>query len=206
MIHKTSLKNLKEKVGQIATFSSEEMSNITLEEIQCLMYELQCHQIELEMQNDALVKTQLELHELNNRLHLIYHQVPVGILTLDNKGFIRAVNLNFAKMLRTDANKLLNRPFSRFIVKKDLYRFIRGYNDFFAYPENKSIKLDLTGDNDTIFPVLIKGAADDGEDMISGSIDIEKRKLIIVITDIGDAMQNFNTESENLQAAQGAIE
>lgn len=190
MIHKTSLKNLKEKVEQIASFSLDEISNITPEEIQCLMYELQCHQIELEMQNDELAKAHLELNELNNRLHLIYHQVPVGILTLDNKGFIRAVNLNFAKMLRTDVNKVINHPFSRFIDKNDLYDFIRGYKDLFIRPENKSIKIRLVGENSTSFPVILKATADDGHDMTTESVDIENRKLIIVITDISDISAN----------------
>ncbi|MGR8932240.1 MAG: PAS domain-containing protein [Gammaproteobacteria bacterium] len=185
-----NIKNIKEKVEKIATASTEDVSNITPEEIQCLMYELQCHQIELEMQNDELVKTQLELNEVNNRLHLIYHQVPVGILTLDDKGFIRAVNLNFAKMMRTDANKIINQPFARFIVKDDLYSFIRGYNDFFSRPENKTIQLQLVGENAGAFPVLIKGTADDGNDMLTNEIDFKKRKLIVVITDIKEVINN----------------
>ena len=187
---KKDIRSLKEQVKKIADFTAEDISDITSEEIQCLMYELQCHQIELEMQNDELVKAQLELTKLNNRLHLIYHQVPVGILTLDNKGFIKAANLNFAKMMRTDINKLINRPFASFIDKDDLYRFIRGFGNFFAYPENNSIQLMLVGENTDPFPVLIQGTADDGSDMSDGSVDFEKRKLVIVITDISDAIKS----------------
>lgn len=185
---KTLPNKIKSKIqsDKLASLLPDDISSITPEEVQCLIYELQCHQIELEMQNDELRKAQLELTDLNNRLQWAYHQVPVGIVTLDSKGFIQEANFHLAKMLHTMNSNMINRPFSRFIVDNDLYGFIRQFNDFFMYPEDKAIQLRLKAENSKTFPVLIKGSADDGYDVMREQVNLEQRKLVIVVTEIGD--------------------
>ncbi|MGR9054187.1 MAG: hypothetical protein ACU84J_16230, partial [Gammaproteobacteria bacterium] len=147
-------------------YSPREIENITPEDIQCLIYELQVHQIELEMQNEELLKAQHELTEVNNRLHFIYHQVPVGILTLNQKGFIEDANYEFARMLHTDVGLLINKPFSRYIVKDDLFQFILRFDAFFKYPDRKHMRLRLQSEKSEPVQVLIKATADDGADLL----------------------------------------
>lgn len=181
--------DLRAKAEQIVNFSPQEISNITHDEIQRILYDLQVYQIELQMQNDELQKAQLEITQTNNRLNFIYHHIPVGIVTLDFQGFILQANHTFGLMLGINSNALIKKHFSKLIVDEDKNIFIQRYEPFFKVPVNKSIQLRLYGENGKVFDALIKGNADDGSDAAYGNVDIKQRKLVIAVTDITDAIQ-----------------
>ncbi|MDE1166688.1 MAG: EAL domain-containing protein [Pseudomonas sp.] len=76
------------------------------------MHELHVHQIELDMQNETLRQTQIDL-EVSRDLYLdLYEHAPVGYLTLSTSGMIQAVNLTGAALLGMDRERLLGRRFS----------------------------------------------------------------------------------------------
>jgi signal transduction histidine kinase len=83
-----------------------------------LQHELRVHQIELEMQNEELRRTQLELAAARDRFMDLYDFAPVGYFTLDANGRIVEVNLTGASMLGEMRHALLNTRFARF-VKSD---------------------------------------------------------------------------------------
>ncbi len=64
-----------------------------------LLHALQVHQIELEMQNEALRLTQIALEESRDGYLDLYEFAPVGYLTLTDSGLIAAINLNGAALL-----------------------------------------------------------------------------------------------------------
>ena len=181
--------DLRAKAEQIVNFTPQEISNITHDEIQRILYDLQVYQIELQMQNDELQKAQLEITQTNNRLNFIYHHTPIGIVTLDFQGFIQQANHTFGQMLGINSNALVKKHFSKLIVDEDKNIFIQRYEPFFKVPANKSIQLRLYGENNKVFDALIKGNADDGSDAMYGNVDIKQRKLVIAVTDITDAIQ-----------------
>jgi PAS domain-containing protein len=182
--------DLRAKAEKIVNFSPQEISIITPDEIQRILYDLQVYQIELQMQNDELQKAQLEISQTNNRLNFIYHHIPVGIVTLDFQGFIQQANHTFAQMFGISSNALVKKHFSKLIVDEDKTIFIQRYEPFFKVPTNKSIQLRLYGENNKIFSALLKGSADDGSDAMYGNIDIKQRKLVVAVTDISDAIQS----------------
>ena len=85
-----------------------------------LVHELQVHQIELEMQNAELRRTQEELDISRNKYAELYAELydfaPVGYFTFDPQGVIRAANLTGAQLLGTERGLLADKPFSRFIA------------------------------------------------------------------------------------------
>src|SRR3989339_1139549 len=91
------------------------VQDLSHDEISVLVHELQVHQIELEMQNDALRQSQISLEEANRKYSDFYDFAPVGFLTLDESGLIREVNLTTASQLGLVRRHLVDKPFRFFI-------------------------------------------------------------------------------------------
>jgi len=98
------------------------VKNLELEspaEIQKIVHQLQVHQIELEMQNEELRRTQFELETARLRYFDLYDLAPVGYCTLSEHGLILEANLMAANMFDTSRGDLVNKPISNFIFKSD---------------------------------------------------------------------------------------
>ena len=83
------------------------------------LHELRVHQIELEMQNEELRRTQEELEVSRARYFDLYDLAPVGYFTLSEKGLILEANLTAAKLLGVARSALVKQPLSRFILPED---------------------------------------------------------------------------------------
>jgi PAS domain S-box-containing protein len=105
----------------------ENPETLPSEETLKILHELQVHQIELEIQNEELLRTQLELEAARTRYFDLYDQAPVGYCTVSEKGLILENNLTAAKLLVMTREALLKQPITRFIHKKDqdVYYFHR---------------------------------------------------------------------------------
>ncbi|WP_018294732.1 PAS domain S-box protein [Mariprofundus ferrooxydans] len=84
-----------------------------------LIHELRTHQLELEMQNEELQRTELELIEARDRFTDLYDFAPVGYATVSDKGLITQANIMLAEMLGVDRNRLIGQRFSHFIMPQD---------------------------------------------------------------------------------------
>jgi PAS domain S-box-containing protein len=84
-------------------------------EVKKLIHELEVHQIELEMQNEALQKSQTETAEEQRKYTDLYDFAPVGYFTLDKKGRIVEANVTGASLLGLEKRSLAGEPFHRFI-------------------------------------------------------------------------------------------
>jgi len=71
-------------------------------EVRRVLHDLRVHQIELEMQNEELRRTQAELEISRERYFDLYDLAPVGYFTLNEMGFILEANLAGAKLLETE--------------------------------------------------------------------------------------------------------
>src|ERR1039458_9221540 len=84
-----------------------------------VLHELRVHQIELEMQNEELRRTQEELEVSRLRYFDLYDLAPVGYFTLSEQGLILEANLTVAKLLGVARGALVKQPLSRFILPED---------------------------------------------------------------------------------------
>lgn len=81
-----------------------------------LVHELQIHQIELEMSNEALQQAYEEADSLRERYADIYDFAPVGYFTLDPLGVIIDMNLAGAVLLGTKGSEKNRHRFAAFLA------------------------------------------------------------------------------------------
>ncbi|MGO9259019.1 MAG: sensor histidine kinase [Bryobacteraceae bacterium] len=97
----------------------EHLDTLSPEEARRVLHELQVHQIELEMQNEELRRTQEELEASRTRYFDLYDLAPVGYFTLSEHGLVLEANLTAAKLLGVARGSLVKQPLSRFILPED---------------------------------------------------------------------------------------
>ncbi len=104
-----------------------DFSELSSEEVEKLVHELQVHQIELEMQNDELRRAQLALEESRDRYLDLYDYAPVGYFTLDNNAVVLEANLFGAGLLGIERGSLIGKPLTSFVHKEsqDTFYFHR---------------------------------------------------------------------------------
>ena len=98
---------------------SEKLDPLSSEEQRQLLHELRVHQIELEMQNESLRKTQGELESSQLRYFNLYDLAPVGYFTLTEEGLILEANLTARSLLGVERSVLLKKSLIRFIFRED---------------------------------------------------------------------------------------
>ena len=92
---------------------------ISSPDIQQILHELRLHQIELEMQNEELRRTQEELKASRDLYFNFYNLSPVGYIALSEKWMILDVNLTAADLLGVPRGALVRQPLTRFIFPED---------------------------------------------------------------------------------------
>ena len=114
-MHSDNFKNrkLRKKAEIIARNKKHTIDNLSKEE---LIEELSVHQVELELQNEDMRESQIELEESRQKYFDLYNFAPVGYFTLNRNGLILDVNLAGATLLGVNRNKLVGRAFMRCIV------------------------------------------------------------------------------------------
>ncbi len=93
--------------------------DISLEKTQRLLHELEVHQIELEMQNKEMRRSQEELEISRTKYFDLFDLAPVGYLTLDENGLILEANLTASRLLGVERSSLVKQPLIRFIISED---------------------------------------------------------------------------------------
>ncbi|MGD8466024.1 MAG: PAS domain S-box protein, partial [Anaerolineae bacterium] len=104
---------------QARAMGVEDVGMLSPEAAQQLVHELRVHQIELEMQNEELRRTQEVLEASRARYFDLYDLAPVGYFTLSEQGLILEVNLTATTMLGVPRGALVKQPLTRSIIPED---------------------------------------------------------------------------------------
>ena len=107
------------KLGQRASLSPEQFAALSPAQAQRRLHDLQVHQVELEMQNEELRRTQAALDTSRAHYFDFYDLAPVGYCTVSAKGLIKEVNLATCTQLNVPRSQLSKRPISSFIFNDD---------------------------------------------------------------------------------------
>lgn len=98
---------------------AEEPGPLSPVEAARVLHELRVHQLELEMQNQALSEARLEAEAGWERFQELYDFAPMGYFSVDQRGAILEVNLAGARLLGADRARVVDRSFARFLAPED---------------------------------------------------------------------------------------
>jgi len=170
------------------------------EEINRLFHELRVHQIELEMQNEELRRTQNELECSRARYFDLYDLAPVGYLTLSEQGLIQEANLAAATMLGATRSELFKQPISRIILKDDQDTYYLLSNRLLKIREPQACDLRLVRRDGTVIWAHLAATVEQDPSRHQEQ-DADCTVLRVVLSDISErkrAEENLNILNKEL--------
>lgn len=129
---------------------TDELENLP-EDVEALIHELQVHQIELEIQNEELRNSRVELEKLNEKYYDLYNFAPVGYFTLDLTSKITNVNSTGSDLLGFTKKHLMDTRFNWYIAPKYSESFQNRFKQAFGTMEKQIFEIGLIQKNGIIF-------------------------------------------------------
>ncbi len=176
----------------------------TREEMQRLVHELQVHQIELELQNEELLRGRKELEESLERYTELYNDLydfaPVSYFTLDRDGAIRQVNLTGARLLGVERSRLKGCRFDSYVAAGDRFTFHAFLEKVFVSEVKQGCELSLRRDPDNPFspqPIVRVEATfrEDGMECRAVLMDLTESKRAKVA--LAESEEHFRTLADS---------
>ena len=164
-------------------------------EIKKLIHELQVYQVELEMQNEELIKNQARLEQSHDQLSVLYHHAPNGFLVLNNKFEVVHCNDTFLTMLSCDLDHIINKNFVELVISDDRDIFLGRIKAFFKDPYLKRMELHLRCKRNTILHIEFKAKK---VDHFSIGKELNENVLLVSIHDISE-LKNTEKKLRSMQ-------
>jgi len=191
------LRGLKKRAQNLLNSNNNAASTAISKDAKSLIQELQTHQIELELQNTELRKTQRELELSRKKYSDLYDFAPVGYFTINDQCMIVEANLTAANLLGIERGKIFNQRFSKFIAEKD--------QDVFYHCRNKMLK-NKTLQNCDISMKKFSGDSFYGQLSFALNHDIDGNtgQFRLILTDVtekkylNDELDKYHRHLENL--------
>ncbi len=153
------LRNLAEKIAARKNdgIDQDSTDQIDTSDLSSLLHEFKVYQAELEIQNEELRRTQTELMRSRDRFEALFQEAPAGYVVLSKDGLVLEANHTASKMLQRDRSKLLNRPFSSYIVPEDRGLFWARFRALYKNPKGKSVEVRMNRCDESSFHARMEG-------------------------------------------------
>jgi CheY-like chemotaxis protein len=122
-----------------------------------LIHELQVHQVELELQNEELIKARTIAQEAIDKYTELYDFAPFCYLTLSPEAEILEINLSGANMLNQVRSRLINSNFGFFIEDHSKPEFNLFLDNIFLKRTKVSCALTIVTHENIQMQVLLSG-------------------------------------------------
>lgn len=110
---------LQKRAETLLNAAPQPACDLAPDEVKALVHDLSVHQIELELQNDELLRAQQLIEKSRDELARLYHQAPVGYLSLNRIGIIERCNQTFSRMVGKTCEKLAGKPLADLLEGMD---------------------------------------------------------------------------------------
>jgi len=125
-----------------------------------LLHELQVHQVELDLQAEALRESRADLETELSRWQQLYDSVPVGCLTIDQGLVLHELNRAGAALLESERDTLPGSGFDRFLDPRSVDVLREAMRQVTEGNEPQACTLQLAGRTGTPRAVQARVAAD----------------------------------------------
>jgi PAS domain S-box-containing protein len=156
----TSSKRLRARAEESLCNTPRDVGRMPAEDAQTLVHELQVHQIELEMQNDELRRTQQDLEAARDRYADLYNFAPSALLTLNAQGEILEANFNAGDMFGLERSELVHQKLSRFVPAEAQDTFYLFCRQVFRSCKRRTTELDLVNAQANRLVVHVEASGD----------------------------------------------
>jgi PAS domain S-box-containing protein len=144
---------------------------------QILIHELKVHQVELELQNEELLKVRAELESSLENYTSLYEFAPVGYFVFDASGTIRSVNLTGTSLLGIERSRVIKRQFRSFVAAEHRSVFDAFLKKVFTEKSENACDLKLAREDNQLFFAHIQAVVSENtEECRATAIDITERK------------------------------
>lgn len=155
---------LRKKAEKRVKTSTRLAQKLPRDDVLKIIHELEVHQVELELQNDELKRSQSELEDSRKKYFDLYDLAPVGYATLNRLGVIREINLAGAELLGRNRARLKGIRFERFVALSSRDAFQRFCRRLFASGGRDELEVTLERGEAAPLNVLLAGVVlQDGE-------------------------------------------
>lgn len=138
-----------------------------------LLHELQVHQIELEMQNEELMRAYEKAEKALKKYTMLYDLSPMGYFTLDQDGTISDLNFAGARMLGDRRFSLVNSNFKLYLSQESLPVFNNFVKRMYNSSAKESCQLVLGYDSEVLCVVYAEGVVvDNNKQCLLSMVDI----------------------------------
>jgi PAS domain S-box-containing protein len=150
-------------------------------DVRALLHEVQVHQIELQMQNEELLRARTEAEDALEKYHDLFDFAPVGYFLWDREGRILEVNLAGAALLYLDRSAAVRQEVGQFVTWEHREAFAAFLERVWATDTKQNCEVVLLRDK-TAVNVLIEGIATHDHQRqqrlcLAAVIDVTRQKL-----------------------------
>ncbi len=149
--------NIRKQAEVMLSKSGRDLARMPSADIEKLLFELQVHQIELEMQNEELKRTHQELSASRDDFARIYNLSPVAYLSLNEQGIIRKANIAAAQLLGGSKEGLVNKKLGKFIHPSDQDKYYFYLQDLVMEKKNQILNAKLEAKNSATIHSVCQG-------------------------------------------------
>jgi len=161
----------------------KDLTLMSREEALRLVHELRVHQIELEMQNEELVRAQAELTATRERYFDLYNLAPLGYFIVSHEGRILETNLTGVILLGIPRAALVKQPITNFIFKQDQDVYYLHRRELLATGKTHTCELRMVKADGTAFWVRMTATTQNPSGQ-NGALASR-----VVLSDIGEQKQ-----------------
>ena len=161
---------------QINKYSNTNSSDLNAD-ILSLLYELQVHKLELELQNEALLHAREKAEIASKKYNALFDFAPIGYFTISKKSTINALNLIGATMLGKKRSQLKNKQFNAYVSADTKPVFDLFLSRIFSGSAQETCEITLKPDGTLPIYVNLNGIiTEDGYECMITANDITQQK------------------------------